>query len=135
MTERMQQSSQDLTGVWNGLYTYPDGRSVSFIATLIAHGSTFTGSTHELCIMGLAPGGTLYASLVGSRDGAAVAFRKTYEGGVPGYGAVDYAGTLSADATEIAGRWSIPGAWSGKFLMIRPARGAERVERKAAARA
>jgi len=33
---------------------------------------------------------------------------------------VGYAGALNEDATEIQGRWSIPGVWSGKFLMIRP---------------
>lgn len=130
MAEPMQANANDLTGVWNGLYSYPDGRSVSFVATLIEHGSALTGSTHEGAL-----GGTLYATLVGSRNGSAIAFRKTYEGGVPGYGAVDYAGTLSADVTEIAGRWTIPGAWSGKFLMIRPGRAAADAERKVEAQA
>jgi hypothetical protein len=121
--ERMDANAQNLTGVWQGLYTYPDGLSVSFVATLIESGSALTGSTHEP-----SPTGTLYASLTGSRDGSAVAFRKTYEGAGPSYGTVDYAGTLSTGATEIEGRWSIPGAWSGKFLMIRPARDAANIK-------
>ena len=112
-----------VTGVWHGLYTYPNGLSVSFVATLIESGSVLTGSTHEP-----SPTGTLYASLTGSRDGSAVAFHKTYEGAGPDYGNVDYAGTLNADASEIEGRWIIPGVWSGKFLMIRPARDAASVE-------
>ena len=121
----MDANAQNLTGVWHGLYTYPNVRSVSFVATLIESGSALTGSTHEPCD---GPAGTLYATLTGSRHGSAVAFRKTYEGAGPGYGTVDYAGTLSTGATEIEGRWSIPGVWSGKFLMIRPARDAADVE-------
>jgi hypothetical protein len=39
------------------------------------------------------------------------------------------------DATEVEGRWVIRGVWSGKFLMIRPARKEESVERKVAQRA
>ena len=124
---------QDLTGVWNGLYSYADGRSVSFVATLIEHGSALTGSIHEPCIFGRAR--MLYATLVGSRQGSAVAFRKTYDGRVLGYHVVDYAGTLNAEATEIEGRWTIAGAGSGKFLMIRPSRAAASAERAVTARA
>jgi hypothetical protein len=131
----MPANAQDLTGVWNGLYSYVDGRSVTFVATLIEHGRALTGSIHEPCVFGRVRGGTLVASLIGSRQGSAVAFRKTYDGTVPGYGVVDYDGTLNADATEIEGRWTIVGAWSGKFLMIRPAREAARVERAVGARA
>jgi hypothetical protein len=131
----MQDNSHDLTGVWNGLYSYADGRSVAFVATLIEHGGALTGSTHEPSHDGRAPGGTLYATLVGSRRDGAVLFRKTYAGGVPGYAAVDYAGTLNAEATEIEGRWTIAGVWSGKFLMIRPDRATAGAERKAKARA
>jgi hypothetical protein len=131
----MDANAQNLTGIWHGLYSYPDGRSVSFVATLIESGSALTGSTHEPCVGGNGPAGTLYASLDGSRDGSAVAFRKTYAGAGPDYGAVDYAGTLNADASEIEGRWIIPGVWSGKFLMIRPGRKAARVSRAVATRA
>jgi hypothetical protein len=129
----MPANAQDLTGVWNGLYSYADGRSVTFVATLIEHGSALTGSTHEPCTRGRIR--VLYASLAGGRDGSAVAFRKTYDGNVPGYHVVDYAGTLNADATEIEGRWTIAGAWSGKFMMIRPGRAEASVERAVKARA
>lgn len=118
----MSASAQNLTGVWQGLYSYPNGASVSFLATVIESGSSLTGSTHEPCVSGRVPGGTLLATLVGSRAGGAVTFRKTYEAAIPGYRVVDYAGTLNAEATEIEGRWTIPGVWSGKFLMIRPSR-------------
>ena len=129
----MQANAQDLTGVWNGLYSYADGRSVTFVATLIEHGSAFSGAIHEPYARGGAR--VLYATLAGSRQGSAVAFRKTYDGAVPGYHIVDYAGTLNADATEIEGRWTIAGAWSGKFMMIRPSRAAASAEQAVKARA
>ena len=47
MAERGQADAQDLTGVWNGLYSYPDGLSVTFVATLIESGGALSGSTHE----------------------------------------------------------------------------------------
>ncbi len=131
----MPANAKDLTGVWNGLYSYADGRSVTFVATVIEHGSALTGSTHEPCVFSRVRGGTLYATLMGSRHGSAVAFRKTYDGAVRGYCVVDYAGTLNADATEIEGRWTIPGVWSGTFLMILPDRAAAGAEHSVKARA
>ena len=109
-----------LTGVWQGLYTYPRiNRSVSFVATLIESPGALTGSTHEPCVFRDGANGTLFANLFGSRHGRSITFLKTYEAAGPNYGTVDYDGTLSADAVEIAGRWIIRGAWSGTFLMIR----------------
>jgi hypothetical protein len=125
----------DLTGVWNGLYSYASGRSVTFVATLLEHGSALTGSTHEPCVDLPVRGGTLYASLAGSRQGSAVAFRKTYDADLPGFHVVDYAGTLNTEATEIEGRWTIGGIWSGKFMMIRESRTAASAERAVRARA
>ena len=114
-------NAQNLTGVWQGLYTYPNGESVSFVATLVDSSGALSGSTHEPCARAVSSSGTLYATLAGSRSGSAVAFRKIYDGNVPHYRAVDYAGTLNADATEVEGRWVIRGVWLGKFPMIRPA--------------
>src|SRR5215467_14240016 len=130
----MQAEAQNLTGVWNGLYSYPDGRSVTFVATLIDSGSTLSGSTHEPCVGGDCPSATLFATLMGSRSGSAVTFRKTYEAADPRWGTVNYDGRLNAEATEIEGRWTIPGVWSGKFLMIRPLREGLKVEQKESVR-
>jgi hypothetical protein len=127
----MDAQTQNLTGVWNGLYSYPDGRSVTFVATLIDSGSALSGSTHEPCVGGDCPAATLFATLMGNRQGSAVSFRKTYEAASARYGTVNYDGTLNADATEIEGRWTIPGVWSGKFLMIRPQRAATQAEQGA----
>jgi hypothetical protein len=127
----MADDARNLTGVWQGLYTYPHGQSVSFVATLIDSAGALSGSTHEAGSGGDAASGTLYATLVGQRGGSAVTFRKTYDGELPRYHTVDYAGTLNAEATEVEGRWTIPGVWSGTFLMIRPTRKEESVKRKA----
>ena len=109
-----------LTGVWLGLYTYANGLSVSFVATLIENGSHVSGSTHEPCAFGESSGSTLYATLAGQRQDRAVTFVKIYEGDDPDYlDPIAYDGTLSRDDAEIEGRWTISGRHSGKFLMIR----------------
>jgi hypothetical protein len=129
-------SLQNLTGVWHGLYSYPIGRApVSFVATLIEAGSTVSGTTHEQCDVGGLPNETLYATLLGRRQDSVVAFLKTYDGANPHYRRVAYEGRLSADGTEIEGRWIVPGSWSGKFLMIRSAGKEESASRKAFERA
>jgi hypothetical protein len=120
----MQTGPENLTGVWQGLYTYPAGASVSFVATLIESGQTLSGAIHEPRTHGAGRGETIYATLLGSRSGSgsAISFVKTYDRAAgPGYGRVDYEGTLNGDRTEIEGRWKAPGAGSGKFLMIRSA--------------
>ncbi len=41
-------TSQNLTGVWNGRYVYPrEMAPVSFVATLLETASRLTGATHE----------------------------------------------------------------------------------------
>jgi hypothetical protein len=124
-------AADSLTGVWQGLYTYPHGLSVSFVATLIDSGGSFSGSTHEP--HGFRSGCTVSAMLEGTREGDAVSFLKTYQDAGLMYAArVKYQGTLSSDATEIEGRWTILKMLSGKFLMIRSAGKAAEVEHKQA---
>ena len=123
-------SAASLTGIWHGLYSYPIPRApVSFVATLIETAGAVSGTTHEQCTIGASPNEILYATLLGRRQDGAVAFVKTYDGANPHYGTVTYEGVLSADGTEIEGRWTVPGNWSGKFLMIRSAGKAEAVAR------
>ena len=121
---------ENLTGVWQGLYSYPYGQSVSFVATLIGSGASFSGTIHEPSIFG---GDTIYAMLAGTRQGSAVSFLKTYDKGAGAQYAssVQYEGALNGDATEIEGRWTIRVfRLSGKFLMIRLAGKAAEVEQK-----
>ena len=72
----VQTGAQNLTGIWNGLYTYRDGRSISFVATLIDGGGSLTGTTHEPDNRSSA---TLYATLAGSHHDGAVTFTKKYD--------------------------------------------------------
>jgi hypothetical protein len=126
----------DLTGIWQGLYTYPEiNRSVSFVATLIDLHGSFTGMTHEPCVFRDRPGTTLYANLAGHRQQHDVTFEKTYEAAGAGYDTVHYEGRLSSDGNEIEGRWTIAPIRSGTFLMIRSAGKTEARRRKAMARA
>ncbi len=132
MIDRTAAATPNLTGIWHGIYSYPVARApVSFVATLIETASAISGTTHEPRAVGGSPDETLYATLLGRRRNSAVAFVKTYEGANPHYATVLYEGTLSSDGTEIEGRWTVPGNWSGKFLMIRSAGKTETIARKA----
>ena len=121
MHEGRSRSSRSLTGVWEGIYSYPVSGlpPVAFTATLIEAGSVLSGSVHESCTIGGSPNEMLFFSLNGSRHGSAVDFVKTYHGTNPYYGTILYGGTVNDGATEIEGRWTIPGDWSGRFLMTR----------------
>lgn len=135
MAEQDRGGERNLTGVWNGLYTYPDGRSTAFVATLIESGGALSGTTHEPGTVGADLGATLYASLAGARHDSSVGFTKTYDRADDFHRSpIVYQGALNGDGTEIEGRWTIAKVWSGKFLMIRSPGQAEKAERKAFAR-
>jgi len=103
---------KNLTGIWNGLYTYPSGKSTAFVATLIESGSSLSGTTHEPGHFG----STAYATLAGSRQESAVSFVKKYDKHRLFYAnPVVYEGTLNGDATEIEGRWTIRKILSENF--------------------
>jgi len=108
---------------------------VPFVAHLSEQQATLSGTTEETGTHGAAQGIKLGATLQGRRDARAVTFLKLYDGRHEGYDSVDsvqYEGRLNADSSEIAGRWRIPGGWSGSFLMIRKA-GAKAAAAKATA--
>jgi hypothetical protein len=110
----------NLSGVWQGLYSYRSKRDpVPFVATLTEMDSWLTGATEETGVVGEARGRTITATLQGRRDGHSVTWLKLYDGSFRLYDAVNYAGEVNRDGTEIEGRWSIPGNASGRFLMIR----------------
>ena len=110
----------DLSGEWRGLYSYARGKDpVHFAAVLRDTDGWLTGTTSETGTAGDAAGLTISASLQGRRTGRSVTFLKIYHGNFRRYDTVHYAGEVSADGTEIEGRWTIPGNSSGTFLMIR----------------
>ena len=124
-------AAQNLTGVWQGLYSYPgQGEPVSFVATLIEAGAFLYGTTHETCALADASRRTLHAMISGVRGGGSVTFTKAYDGTAGWNHRVEYDGALNADATEIEGRWSISGLLAGRFMMIRNPGKEVAVERK-----
>ena len=120
--------TDDLTGVWDGTYIQPSVGMVTFLVTLIESGGALTGNVTEPCILRACPLRTHDASITGHRSANAVSFVKNYEPPGYGYDKVFYEGTVNADATEISGRWRLPGAAdSGSFLMVRSSKTAEAV--------
>src|ERR1700748_3729608 len=120
-----------LTGVWDGIYTQAGVGLVTFLATLIESGGALGGSVTEPCAMPSCPVSTHHASIAGHRSGSAVSFVKRYEPPGYGYDTVHYEGAVNAEATEIHGRWRLPGTrFSGTFLMIRASGPAVSVEEK-----
>jgi len=118
--------TNSLTGVWDGTFIQPGVGAVTFLATLIEAGGALSGSVTEPCMMPGCPRSEHNAQLAGSRSGSVVSFVKRYEPPGYGYDSVTYEGSVNADATEIDGRWRIPGI-SGTFLMIRSGKPAEAV--------
>jgi hypothetical protein len=119
-----------LTGLWQGQFSYPRAMPPEFFtANLIEAPDFIGGSIQETARSGKHAGKVFYASVHGSRDGNMVRFTKTYET-PPMLHEVLYQGTINAEGTEIDGTWTLPGSWSGRFLMIRSTGLAQLAERR-----
>ena len=119
--------TDSLTGVWDGTYVQSGVGMVTFLATLIETGGALGGNVTEPCIRpNCLVGGTHNASIDGHRSGSTVSFVKRYEPSGCGYDTVLYEGLVNADATEIDGRWRLPGL-SGTFLMVRSTKPAQSI--------
>lgn len=116
-----------LTGVWEGMYSYPRSyRPTAFTAVMMDSTSAISGTIHERCNNGSLAGRRLNATLTGERKGRTVRFLKVYlSDSGEDLPPIAYEGTLSSDGEEIEGQWTIPGQWSGRFLMIRTSRRTE----------
>lgn len=116
----MSEAGSNLTGRWDGTYSYPDvpeaGPITPFLATLIDRGGGLTGTiieAHEFVIS------TAHSTLIGQRIGRSVHFAKTYHDAGDDYReTVLYYGTLSGDGDVITGEWQID-HWRGPFEMTR----------------
>ena len=118
----------NLTGVWDGAFVQPHVGMVTFLATLIESGGALGGNVTEPCILSDCQLKTHNASIAGHRSGSAVSFVKRYEPPGYGYNTVSYEGLVNADATEIDGRWRLPGtSLSGTFLMVRSTKTAQSI--------
>jgi hypothetical protein len=123
--------TDDLTGTWDGTFVQPRVGMVTFVATLIESGGALGGSVTEPCLTPGCPLSTHNASIAGHRSGSAVSFVKRYEPPGYGYDTVSYEGQVNAEATEIDGRWRLPGGTlSGTFLMVRSTKTAQSVEKE-----
>lgn len=116
--------SDDLSGVWDGTYIQPGTGMVTFKATLVEAGGALEGHVTEPCSNPRCPLRTHSASITGHRSGHVVSFVKRYEPPGFGFDIVHYDGIMNGEATEIDGRWQLPGS-SGSFLMIRSGKRAQ----------
>jgi hypothetical protein len=118
--------TDNLTGVWDGTFVQPQVGIVTFLATLIESGGALEGNVTEPCMTPSCPLSIHKASIAGHRSGNSVSFVKRYEPPGYGYDKVTYEGLVNADATEIDGRWRLPGL-SGTFLMVRSTKPAQSI--------
>ena len=128
----MDDGRHDLSGTWQGLYSYRDARQpVAFVAVLIDAAGSLGGTTHERRREDEAAGGYLYATLSGLHAASTVTFVKTYDGTGGWEHSVIYEGTINEDGTEITGLWQVQDAWTGPFLMMRANNKEDSVVRRA----
>ena len=111
----------NLSGLWLGSFSYPagGGPTTPFMAKLVDAAGSLSGETVEPNTMGLSAE-TLEAFIVGTREGNAVDFTKTYDGAADAAHSIDYVGQVSGDGNRIAGVWSMDGQ-DGSFEMYREA--------------
>lgn len=121
-------SDINLTGVWQGLYSYESiEEPVPFLATLLDTGTFLSGATHETCEISRRRKGSPTAIIDGTRRALQVSFTKKYDGSDGWDHAVVYDGAAAQDGTEIVGRWILPEGITGHFLMVREGRKAEEI--------
>lgn len=119
----------DLTGEWSGIYNYPAHYPPnSFEASIRDSGGIITGVIRQPGEFFEPAGIMQHAVIEGSRDGSTVRFVKMYDDlrrPTP-----HYQGVIQPGGDEIEGEWTIPGDWSGTFLMVRGGKAEEAEERE-----
>ena len=112
--------AHDLTDTWYGRFSYPRRYGpVQFTAELKQIGTRLLGRVEEPARQRSSAGVVLNSTVFGTVSSGGVHFVKRYDGSPRGHRAVQYVGTVADDGLEIHGEWSIPGNWSGTFIMIR----------------
>jgi len=110
----------NITGAWNGVYSYANGKPVAFRFDFAS--GTCTGRSEEPNTFGQRDAPKLFATLVCSATslapGQVITITKTYDGTGGVSHAVNYVGTVSADLRSISGRWTVNGT-RGNFTMSR----------------
>ena len=125
-----EEAELDLSGRWSGIFNYPALYPPnSFEATIRDEGGLITGVIVQPGEVFDPPGIVRHAVIEGSREGSSIRFIKIYDD-------LDrptphYRGIVQPGGDEIEGEWTIPGDWSGTFLMIRGSREEAAIVRKA----
>ena len=110
----------DLTDTWHGRFTFPRLYDpISFVASIEQTDEWLSGTVEEPGMRGVATGKVLTATISGKVTSDEVTFLKTYDAEIASYDAVHYQGKVGDQGLEISGTWTIPGSWSGTFIMIR----------------
>jgi len=118
----------DLSGQWSGIYNYPSlFPPNTFEATLRDEGGLITGEIVQPGEHFEPPGTVQHAVIEGRSEGGTLRFVKFYDD--LARPTPHYHGRIQPGGDEIEGEWTIPGDWSGTFLMIRGGRAEEAVER------
>ena len=108
----------DLTGQWSGIFNYPaEFPPNSFEAALRDTGGLVTGLITQPREVFDLPGPSRQAVIEGRRAGDQLSFIKIYDD--LERPTVHYRGTIHPGGDEIEGVWTIPGDWSGTFMMVR----------------
>jgi len=113
----MMADKRDVTGVWYGRYDAQHwDEENGFIAVLEEQGGAFSGVITERDTSGQVE--VRRALVTGHREAAAVRWIKQYDGTGGHVHAINYAGHIDAEGTEITGTWTQN--WGrGRFVMER----------------
>ena len=120
----------DLSGRWSGIFSYPSlFPPNSFEAEIRDSGGLVTGVITQPREFFEPSGPPRHAMIEGRREGDILTFVKFYDD-------LDrptphYHGRIQSGGDEVNGEWTIPGDWSGTFIMIRAGGAGETVEEQA----
>ena len=119
----------DLSGRWKGMFSYPAlFPPNSFEAEIRDSGGLVTGLITQPREPFEPPGPPRHAMIEGRREGDILTFVKFYDDldrATP-----HYHGRIQSGGDEVNGEWSIPGDWSGTFIMIREGEAEGKAERR-----
>ncbi len=125
----MSGGEEDLSGHWAGIFNYPSlFPPNNFEAELRDAAGLVTGLITQPREVFDIPGPSRQAVIEGQRTGSQLDFIKIYDD--LDRPTVHYSGTIQPGGDEIEGIWTIPGDWSGTFLMVRARREEAAEERK-----
>jgi hypothetical protein len=108
-----------LTGMWRGVYSYPDGTGqnpVNFQMALVQDGATVVGFIKEPNTFGKRQEPWLHAVFKGRFEEGKLTFTKTYDGTAGENHDVEYSSEPSKDRAKFEGRWTI-GNFAGRFTL------------------